>query len=67
MQGADKNSVGGSVQRWNYTHGIEEVDAAKYIDMLEREVELLRDQQDQSQARLCPCCAVLVLSLCEIG
>ena len=64
LQGANKAGVGGTVKRWHHQTGLHEIDAAAYIEMLEKEVEVLRDEFDDVEVSLqalpprapCICC-----------
>ena len=44
MQGSNTSDVQGQVTRWNHDKGVDQLDAQTYIEMLEREVEILRQE-----------------------
>jgi hypothetical protein len=44
VQGSNTSNVNGEVVRWNHDRGVDTLDAKTYIEMLEREVEILRQE-----------------------
>lgn len=48
MQGSNTTDVSGQVVRWSHENGVAKLEAATYIEMLEREVEILRQELDDS-------------------
>jgi hypothetical protein len=51
LQGANKAGVAGTVKRWHHQTGLHEIDAAAYIELLEKEVQVLRDEFDDAEVR----------------
>lgn len=49
MQGSNTSNVQGQVTRWNHDKGIDQLDAQTYIEMLEREVEILRQELAENE------------------
>lgn len=48
LQGSNTSDVSGEVVRWSHDNGVAKLDASQYIEMLEREVEILRQELDDS-------------------
>lgn len=48
VQGSNTSDVSGQVVRWSHDNGVAKLDASQYIEMLEREVEILRQELDDS-------------------
>jgi len=47
--GVQKKDISGKVVRWNHDEGAETIEAHDYIEMLEREVQLLKEQVKERQ------------------
>lgn len=54
MQGSNTSDVQGQVTRWNHDKGVDQLDAQTYIEMLEREVEILRQELADNE-EVCSC------------
>jgi hypothetical protein len=59
LQGTNTAGVQGDVKRWNYQTGLSTVEARRYIEMLEKEVEILRERLSDSSDSVRRCSAPL--------
>lgn len=66
MQGSNTSDVSGQVVRWSHENGVAKLEASAYIEMLEREVEILRQELDDSnEVRLHPVHSTVPLCACD--